>query len=63
MGDRPARVSHYCGAPLSAGHWVQHWRNKITILDVWHYQQRGSLLRVLFFQDGVLVSLAATSPG
>ena len=62
LGDTPDRVLHFCGAPASARHWELKWRGKVAILEMWRYEQYGSFSRMLRFENGVLVSLAAISP-
>jgi len=61
LGDTPDRVARLCGAPLKATHWVNRWHGKIGVLDMWSYERNGSFPRMLRFEDGVLVSIAAIS--
>ncbi|HWZ88055.1 MAG TPA: hypothetical protein VNW92_04375, partial [Polyangiaceae bacterium] len=56
---RRERVIRLCGAPTSAGHSVVKWRGKTSVLDTWRYERYGSFPRMLRFENGVLVSLAA----
>ena len=61
LGDTQDRVARLCGAPLKATHWVNRWHGKIGVLDMWRYERYGSFPRLLRFEDGVLVSIAAIS--
>ena len=62
LGDTQDRVVRLCGAPSSARQWLFKWTGKPGVLDMWRYERYGSFPRMLRFENGVLVSIAAVSP-
>lgn len=61
LGDTQERVAQLCGPPIRVGHWMIAKRSKTSTLDVWRYERYGSLPRLLQFESGVRLSIAATS--
>ena len=53
------QVLRLCGTPTSTRHWGA---GKSGWLEMWRYERYGSCPRMLRFENGVLVSIAAISP-
>lgn len=62
LGETPQMVGQECGRPSSSRHHTYYYKGKHGVQDIWTYQRYGSFARVLQFDNGVLVSLAAVSP-
>lgn len=61
LGETPQMVWQECGRPSYQAHHHYYYRGRHGDQDVWTYQRFGSFARVLQFNNGVLVSLAAVS--
>ena len=62
LGETPQMVGQECGQPSYSKHHTYYYKGKHGVQDIWTYQRYGSFARVLQFDNGVLVSVAAVSP-
>lgn len=62
LGETPQMVDQECGRPSFSTHRTHSYKGKHGVQDIWTYQRSGSFARVLQFDNGVLVSLAAVGP-
>ena len=62
LGETPQMVDQECGRPSFSTHRTYLYKGKHGVQDFWTYQRTGSFARVLQFDNGVLVSLAAVGP-